>query len=72
MGPNLSGLSRIRKGTNMKPEIIMKILDAHGVPYFTADGRIYADSMLADTKPFEVVEDLTGWTCARLYGWLGY
>lgn len=51
---------------------IKSILDAHGVPNFIADGRIYADSMMAHTAPFEEIEDLTDYTRAELFAWLGY
>lgn len=51
---------------------IRSILDAHGVPCFISGGRIYADSMIACTALFECVEDLTDYTRAQLYAWLGY
>lgn len=51
---------------------IQSILNDHGVPNFIADGRIYADSMVAFTALFEEVEDLTDYTRADLYAWLGY
>lgn len=52
---------------------IKSILDAHGVPNFiTAAGRIFADSMIAGSAPFEDVEDLTDYTRAELLAWLGY
>ena len=51
---------------------IRAILDAHGVPNFIAAGRIYADSMRAGTSLFEELEDLTDYTRAELYAWLGY
>lgn len=51
---------------------IKSVLDAHGVPNFIADGRIYADSMIAHTSPFEEIEDLTDYTRAELFAWLGY
>lgn len=53
-------------------EKIKKILDAHGVPYILEGGRIYADSMVCGTALFEAVEDVTDWTLAKLYSWLGY
>lgn len=51
---------------------IQAILDAHGVPNFIAAGRIFADSMGAFTAPFEEIEDLTDYTRAELFAWLGY
>ena len=51
---------------------IQRILDAHGVPNFIAAGRIFADSMGAYTAPFEEIEDLTEYSPADLYAWLGY
>ena len=51
---------------------IQSILDSHGVPNFIAAGRIFADSMGAFTAPFEEIEDVTDFTRAELYAWLGY
>ena len=51
---------------------IRAILDAHGIPCFIAAGRIYSDSMQANTGLFEILEDLTDWTRAEIYSWLGY
>lgn len=51
---------------------IKSILDDHGVPNYIVNGRIYADSMIASTDTFEVVEDLTNYSRAKLYAWLGY
>lgn len=51
---------------------IQTILDAHGVPNFIAAGRIFADSMCDFTAPFEEIEDLTDYTRAELFAWLGY
>lgn len=51
---------------------IQTILDAHGVPNFIAAGRIFADSTGAFTAPFEEIEDLTDYTRAELFAWLGY
>lgn len=51
---------------------IIRILNAHSVPYYEADGRIYADSMLSGTEVFEKVEDVTDWTLKSLLAWLGY
>lgn len=51
---------------------IRSILDSHGVPNFIAAGRIFADSMGAFTAPFEEIEDVTDFTRAELYTWLGY
>lgn len=56
----------------MKIECVVKILESHSVPYFTKDGRIYADSMQAFTELFEEVEDLTDFSRSELYSWLGY
>lgn len=51
---------------------IQSILDSHGVPNFISAGRIFADSMGAFTAPFEEIEDVTDFTRAELYAWLGY
>jgi len=51
---------------------IQTILDAHGMPNFIAAGRIFADSMGAFTAPFEEIEDLTDYSRAELFAWLGY
>lgn len=51
---------------------IIRILNFHGVPHFEENGRIYADSMIAFTKKFEIVEDITNWTRRELLTWLGY
>ena len=51
---------------------IQAILDDHGVPNFIAAGRIFADSMVAFTAPFEEIEDLTDYSRAELFAWLGY
>lgn len=51
---------------------IARILDAHGVPYYIAAGRIYADAMLTGAPLFAEVVDLTDYTRPELYAWLGY
>lgn len=51
---------------------IQSILDSHGVPSFISSDRIFADSMGAFTAPFEEIEDVTDFTRAELYAWLGY
>ncbi|MGM9549825.1 MAG: hypothetical protein ACI3V5_08270 [Faecousia sp.] len=56
----------------MKIERIAKILDAHCIPYFVRDCRIFADSMEAFPEDFEHVVDLTDYTHYELYSWLGY
>lgn len=56
----------------MSNEKIKKILKEHSIPFLEKDGRIYADSMLAGTKVYEICEDLTGYTNDQLYCWLGY
>lgn len=56
----------------MTNEKICKILDLHSVPYFVKDGRVFADSMIAFTELFEIVEDLTNISRRDLYHWLGY
>lgn len=57
---------------NMNNLQIKKVLDAHSIPNYIADDRIYADSMIGGTKEFEHVEDATGWSKEKLYQWLGY
>lgn len=56
----------------MKIERIAKILDAHYVPYYVRNGRIFADTMEATTPIFEEAEDVTEYTRDELYAWLGY
>jgi hypothetical protein len=56
----------------MTIERIKSILDSHGVPNFIAAGRIWADTMTAHTALFEEVEDLTDYSRADLFAWLGY
>lgn len=56
----------------MTIERIKKILDLHGVPNYTQDGNIYADSMISGTTLFEKVENVTRWSRSQLYIWLGY
>lgn len=51
---------------------IRRILDAHSIPHYVKDGRIYADSMIAGTEKFECVEDCTDWSRQELFSWLGY
>ena len=51
---------------------IANILEQHSVPYFIKDDHIYADSMVAFSKLFEEVIDLTCYTRRELYAWLGY
>ena len=57
---------------HMSNEKIKKILKEHSIPFLKKEGRIYADSMLAGTKVYEICEDLTGYTNDQLYCWLGY
>ncbi len=56
----------------MENRKIKKILDAHSVPNFEKEGRIYADTMLSGSDLFEEVEDMTGLSMERLRAWLGY
>lgn len=51
---------------------IKSILDAHSVPNYIEGGRIYADTMEAYAEEFSAVEDLTDYTRAALFAWLGY
>lgn len=51
---------------------IINILEQHSVPYFIKDNRVYADSMVAFSQPFETVIDMTDYTRSQLYAWLGY
>lgn len=50
---------------------IQSILAAHGIPCRIIDGRIWADPLEAHREDPEW-EDLTGFTRAELYEWLGY
>ena len=56
----------------MPKEKICKILDLHSVPWFERDGQVFADSMDAYTELFESVVNVTSWSKAKLYAWLGY
>lgn len=56
----------------MTHEQITRILDDHGIPYYTNSGNIYADSMEAGTALFENVVNVSAWTRSQLYAWLGY
>lgn len=56
----------------MNNQQIIKILDAHSIPYKIEDGHVIADSMLADADLFEETVDVTGWTKKQLLDWLGY
>lgn len=56
----------------MSIKTIAAILDQHGVPYKTENGRIYADSMIAFTPLFSETVDVTSYTKNQLYTWLGY
>ena len=51
---------------------IARILDAHSVPYFIANGRIIADTMCAGLPLWEETADLTDYTLRELKEWLGY
>ena len=53
-------------------EKIRKILDLHGVPNYTQNGNIYADSMISGKKLFEEVENVNKKKKSQLYIWLGY
>ena len=54
----------------MTNEMIEKILNAHYVPYYIADGNIWADEMLAYSDPSYV--NVSGYSKKELYDWLGY
>lgn len=56
----------------MENRKIKRILDAHSVPNFEKEGRIYADSILAGSDLLEDLEDMTGWSMERLRAWIGY
>ncbi len=56
----------------MELTTIIRILNAHSVPYNVDNDRIYADSMEADTKVYEKLIDVTDWSRAQLAAWLGY
>lgn len=51
---------------------ISKILDLHSVPYYTENGRIYADSMESSLLLWDKVINVTNWTRRQLLDWLGY
>ena len=51
---------------------IIKLLNAHGVPFYEKDNNIYADSMEAFTPIFEKVINLTGKNKKFILEWLGY
>lgn len=56
----------------MTIDYMIGVLNAHGVPCIVEDGRLYADSMIGNTKLFEEVVDVTDFTKDELYKWLGY
>lgn len=56
----------------MTNDRIAKMLELHSVPYYIEGGHIYADSMLAKTQLWDIVEDLTNYTRRQLLDWLGY
>ena len=51
---------------------IAQTLEAHSVPYYIENNRIFADSMICGTQMFDEVVDLTDYTCSKLFAWLGY
>lgn len=51
---------------------ITKMLNMHYIPYKIEDGHIIADCMVAFSEPFDVTEDVTGYTKRQLLDWLGY
>lgn len=56
----------------MSNKNIIKLLNAHGVPFYEKDNNIYADSMESFTPMFEKVINLTGKSAAFILEWLGY
>lgn len=56
----------------MRIEKIAKILEAHSVPYFIENSKIFTDSMISGTEIFESVIDVTEYSRDELYEWLGY
>ena len=56
----------------MNINFIAKILKQHSIPFFIKSDEIFADSMIAGTKVFEEVENVTNFTVAQLRSWLGY
>lgn len=56
----------------MTAKTIIKMLEAHSVPYKVVDEHILADSMLSGTEIFEKTLDVTRFTKAELLSWLGY
>ncbi len=56
----------------MTNQQIGKLLDLHSVPYYTENGRIYADSMESSLLLWDKVINVTNWTRRQLLDWLGY
>lgn len=56
----------------MTAKTIIKILEAHSVPYKMVGEHILADSMLSGTEIFDETLDVTKLTKAELLAWLGY
>ena len=48
------------------------ILTAHCIPHYINDGRIYADTMECGREIVEDVVDVTDYSAADLYDFLGY
>lgn len=56
----------------MNNAAISRILDAHNIPHYIKNGRLYADTMECGTQLYERTEELTGISKSDLYLWLGY
>ncbi len=52
--------------------VISRILKNHNIPFYVKNSRIYADSMCGGTEIYEEVIDVTDYSRAQLYEWLGY
>ena len=56
----------------MEYEKILKVLEAHGIPFFITGKQIFADSMISGTGLFEQVEEITKMNKSQFMQWLGY
>ena len=68
----MAALTAWRAEVMMGNTNIIKLLNAHGVPFYEKDNNIYADSMEAFTPIFEKVINLTGKSKKFILEWLGY
>lgn len=57
----------------MTQKMITRILDAHSIEYHVIGGRVFAvEYFTQDGIPLADLVDVTTWSRAQLYDWLGY